>query len=83
MENIQRPVDVGVKPEDNGRKQSNEDQPDGGPTESQAGAMPGGSEMGHWTTAYARPDATKPETMPKTLSTPQPGEKNHSSRAKV
>lgn len=41
-----------------------ETQPDGGPTMTQAGAMPSGSEMAHWNTANPRPDATKPETMP-------------------
>ena len=79
MENVQRPADV----EDDAGKQSTEDQPDDGPTTTQTGSMPGGSEMGHWATANARPDATKPETMPRTRSTPQPGENNHSSREKV
>ncbi len=39
-----------------------------------AGAQPSGSEMDHWKTAHPNPDATKPETMPKTASTPMPGE---------
>ncbi|MGH9189840.1 MAG: hypothetical protein ACRD0Q_07400 [Acidimicrobiales bacterium] len=41
-----------------------DENPDEGVTMSQAGAMPAGSEMGHWNTANPRPDATKPETMP-------------------
>ena len=41
-----------------------------------AGATSGGSEMS-WDTSQPSADATKPETMPKTLSTAMPGEKNH------
>ncbi len=43
-----------------GEDQKNQD---GGPTLSQAGAMPGGNDTG-WKTANPKPDATKPETMP-------------------
>lgn len=81
MENTKRPAET--EEELTEPRQSTEDQPDGGPTMSVAGAMPAGSEMSHWKTAYARPDATRPETMPGTVSTPEPGEKNHSSREKV
>lgn len=57
--------------------------PDDGPTMTTGGAMPSGSEMAHWDTAMARPDATKPGSMPGTKSTPMPGEKNHDSRNAV
>lgn len=57
--------------------------PDEGPTMSTSGAMPSGSEMAHWETGMARADATRPGSMPKTKSTPMPGEKNHSSRNAV
>ncbi len=50
------------------------DQPDEGPAMSGAGAGPGGSSMDHWTTASPNTDATKPESMPHTKSTPMPGE---------
>jgi hypothetical protein len=50
------------------------DQPDDGPTMSGVGAMPGGNSMDHWKTASPNADATKPETMPNTPSTPLPGE---------
>lgn len=66
-----------------GPTQSTEDEPDGGPSMTIAGAMPAGSEMSHWKTAMARPDATRPETMPGTVSTPEPDEKDHGSSEKV
>jgi hypothetical protein len=50
------------------------DQPDEGPTMTGAGAEPGGNAMDHWNTASPNTDATKPETMPHTKSTPLPGE---------
>lgn len=62
---------------------ANSDGPDDGPTMSQAGAMPSGSEMTHWHTGMARPDSTNSSTMPETKSTPMPGEKNHKSRNAV
>ena len=49
-------------------------QPDEGPAMSGAGAQPGGNAMDHWKTASPSADATKPETMPNTKSTPLPGE---------
>lgn len=52
----------------------NQAQPDDGPNMTMAGAMPSGSNMDHWVTAMPTPDATKPETMPHTDSTPMPGE---------
>lgn len=60
-----------------------EENPDEGPTMTQGGAMPSGSEMAHWNTAMARPDATDPDTMPNTPSKPFPGETNHASRSAV
>ena len=51
-----------------------QDQPDEGPAMGGAGAGPGGNAMDHWETAMPSPDATKPETMPNTESTPLPGE---------
>lgn len=45
-------------------KDDQPENPDDGPSMSQAGAMPGGSEMAHWNTAMPNPDATRPETMP-------------------
>ena len=60
-----------------------EDQPDNGSTVTIGGAMPAGPEMGHWNTAMARPDATKPETMPNTASKALPGERNHADREAV
>ena len=50
------------------------DQPDEGPAMSGAGAMPSGNAMDHWETAMPNTDATKPETMPNSISTPMPGE---------
>jgi hypothetical protein len=49
-------------------------QPDEGPTLSGVGAMPSGNAMDHWGTAMPNTDATKGESMPKTRSTPLPGE---------
>ncbi len=37
-------------------------------------AKPSGSNMNHWVTASRDADATRPETMPHTKSTPMPGE---------
>ena len=50
------------------------DNPDEGPAMTGAGAGPSGSAMDHWATAMPSADATKPETMPNTESTPLPGE---------
>lgn len=50
------------------------EQLDQGPVFTAGGAVPGGSSMNHWTTAYPDTDPTKPETMPHTKSTPRPGE---------
>ena len=50
------------------------DGPDDGPAMTHAGAAPSGSAMDHWATANPSTDATKPETMPRTASTPLPGE---------
>lgn len=44
-----------------------EQHPVGGPSMGQGGAMPGGSQMGHWNTAMPNPDATRPETMTNSL----------------
>jgi hypothetical protein len=56
------------------RDPNSQDQPDEGPAMSGAGAQPGGNAMDHWNTASPNTDATKPETMPHTKSTPLPGE---------
>lgn len=40
-----------------------EQHPVGGSSMSRGGAMPGGSQMGHWNTAMPNPDSTRPETM--------------------
>jgi hypothetical protein len=45
-----------------------------GPSMSGAGAMPSGSVMNHWKTASPNADATDPDSMPRTKSTPLPGE---------
>ena len=45
-----------------------------GPAMSGAGAMPSGSVMNHWKTASPNADATDPDSMPRTKSTPMPGE---------
>lgn len=48
--------------------------PDDGPAMTPGGAMPSGNAMDHWATSQPNADATKPETMPNTASTPLPGE---------
>ncbi len=53
--------------------------PDGGPAMTQGGAMPTGSQTG-WKTSQPNPDATRPETMPHTVSAPMPGETGHEDR---
>ena len=50
------------------------EQPDEGPALSGVGAMPSGSTMNHWKTASPNADATDPDSMPRTKSTPMPGE---------
>lgn len=50
------------------------EQPDEGPSLSGAGAIPSGSTMNHWKTASPDADATDPNSMPGTKSTPMPGE---------
>lgn len=60
--------------DDDIRHPDDQDQPDEGPSMSGAGAGPSGSEMSHWETAMPDADATKPESMPNTRSTPMPGE---------
>ncbi len=57
--------------------------PDGGPAMSEGGALPGGSEFSNWQTSMPNPDASRPGSMPKTVSTPMPGETGHEDRAKV
>lgn len=54
-----------------------QEQLDEGPAMSGTGAMPSGSLMNHWATASPNADATKPESMPHTTSTPMPGETEH------
>lgn len=44
-----------------------EEFPDEGPTMTEAGAMPSGSETG-WKTSQPNPDATRPETMPESAT---------------
>ena len=56
------------------RHPDDQDQLDEGPSMSGVGAMPSGNAMDHWTTAMPSADATTPETMPDTESTPLPGE---------
>jgi len=46
----------------------------GGPVMSPGGALPGGGIMNNWTTASPNADATNPASMPRTRSTPLPGE---------
>ena len=60
--------DAGVKDPDD------QEQLDEGPVMSGGGAMPGGSIMNHWATASPNADATNPDSMPRTKSTPMPGE---------
>lgn len=50
------------------------EQPEEGPALSGAGAIPSGSNMNHWRTASPNTDATDPDSMPGTKSTPMPGE---------
>ena len=50
------------------------EQPDEGPALSGAGAIPSGSTMNHWKTSSPNADATEPNSMPHTKSTPMPGE---------
>ncbi len=57
--------------------------PDEGPSMSGAGAMPSGSEFSNWQTSMPNPDATRPGSMPGTVSNPMPGETGHEDRAKV
>ena len=57
-----------------GRDAGNEDSPDKGTTMTPGGAMPSGGTMDHWATASPNTDALQPDTMPKTKSTPLPGE---------
>jgi len=63
-----------AKGDPDARDAGNDESPDEGPAMSGAGAQPGGSAMDHWATASPNTDATKPETMPNTKSTPMPGE---------
>ena len=56
------------------RQPDDQEQVDEGPAFTAGGAMSGGSAMNHWATASPDADATKPETMPHTKSTPLPGE---------
>ena len=51
-----------------------QEQLEDGPAMSGAGAGPGGSIMNHWETASPNADATDPDSMPHTKSTPMPGE---------
>jgi len=57
-----------------GRDAGNEESPGGGTTMTPAGAMPSGGSMDNWATAMPNTDATKPETMPNTVSKDLPGE---------
>jgi len=63
-----------AKGDPDARDAGNDESPEDGPAMSGAGAQPGGSAMDHWATASPNTDATKPETMPNTPSTPLPGE---------
>lgn len=56
------------------RHPDDQEQLDEGPVFTSGGVMSGGSSMNHWATASPDVDATKPETMPHTKSTPLPGE---------
>lgn len=56
---------------------NDQEQLDGGPAFTTDGTMPGGSTMNTWVTASPDTDATRPETMPHTKSTPMPGETKH------
>ena len=69
------------KTERNGRAiqhPDDQEQLEGGPSmASMAGGSSSGSIMNTWKTASPSTDATKPETMPQTESTPLPGETVH------
>jgi hypothetical protein len=56
------------------REPDDQEQLDGGPAMSGAGASPNASNMNHWATASPSTDATDASTMPHTASTPLPGE---------
>ncbi len=63
-------VDAREEEEGEVRDPESLDNPDEGPTMTGSGAEPGGNAMDHWNTAMPNTDATKPETMPGTGSTP-------------
>jgi len=65
---------VDERPESDVRDPDSLDQPTEGPAMTGAGAGPAGNSMDHWNTASPNTDATKPESMPHTKSTPMPGE---------
>jgi len=56
------------------REPADQEQLEGGPAMSAGGAIPSGSVMNHWATASPNADATRPATMPHTVSTALPGE---------
>lgn len=56
------------------KQPDDQEQLEEGPAMSGVGAMPGGSIMNHWETASPNADATDPDSMPHTKSTPMPGE---------
>ena len=56
------------------KQPDDQEQLEEGPAMSGGGAMPGGSVMNHWKTASPNADATDPDSMPRTKSTPMPGE---------
>ena len=56
------------------RHPDDQEQLNDGPTLTGGGAMSGGSSMNQWVTASPDADATRPDTMPHTKSTPLPGE---------
>ncbi|HEX3623729.1 MAG TPA: hypothetical protein VHT97_15550 [Acidimicrobiales bacterium] len=61
------------------RDPQDQDNPDNGPAMTGAGAEPGGNSMSHWATAMPNADATKPETMPQTGTTPRSNETSNPS----
>ena len=68
-----------LKTERNGsavKHPDDQEQLDGGPSMASmaGGTATGGSIMNSWKTASPSADATKPESMPQTKSTPRPGE---------
>ncbi len=67
-------VDERSAGDDDIKEPDDQEQLDEGPAMSGGGAMPGGSNMNHWETASPNADATDPESMPQTKSTPMPGE---------